>query len=1500
MEWLREKWRGCSEKPLMFLIIACLLVSILGPCFRMADRPVYATSDQDGNSDYSFYRLADTAASALSTAFASNQDPETELATYFGDAPAASMGGILGYTSKDNNRGIWGMFMAALSRGSNTKEYSSMAAGNGQSTSLVGKIGEQNGVMMPYVTLGAVLNDLGLDKSDSGSNFLETLKRGLFGIVAQIAFQMAYAVTGIFNFAIGVLKFFNPFQFFSRAGGGSSGQTVTYNGFVDEMQAVHGTPIFGLDPNNAFDGLITIVSKFWDILHVCGIVLLTVYLAVIVFRFFMPGSFGRLTGMRRWVTRALFIIGGIAILGGTYTTALNWLQDMTADGNTAAVKVIASTFFDFETWAMNGMPLYSASGQAPQFAAKYDRGTISSGDLDVQSLCLQMNRTVNGSLAYIGDVGMSGSEPGDIYGNIVQGVQQMYTGGGQTTDSIMEWSFDLLTRYMSGAKIYSSSYESAWKAKHWDKQSAGDALRSYINYSDDVDSILSDTEIKDGRWTSPNLSVTGESGSVGTVRNPFAPGTGSVFSIYASGAYKGQPISGMVNIDTSTKGSGTVTVNETGRFSAMSVYNYLNTTFSPNNITIYSSENSSSEFVRDTHYAVNLVGAGWNSLIVFLLCILLLLSYALLGFFYGFSIILGNVMRGFRMIMAVPGAMIGNIASIAKVVAYAVLMIVEVLATIFLYTVVSEVLFVLTTAVTKGFQGVINMLAGSPVGGATGFVVVAMSPLIGIVSCFFMVWFCIKAIRLRKPVVKMFEEIADNAVQKFIIGPDATPNGPQGGRGGSGAGAMAAGAAAGAGAASAKRKGGVLGKMEARNARVQAEDEMRLSRMFGGTGSSATGEERAIEQHKEVKKAAKQEERRAKMEAGKQMVVGGAEAVAGAYTGNAALAARGMSNLAGGQQNMNQAGINKDAQIAASASMQAGSLGANDPKTMATAQAYYRPIQKMDLGQEATGAAQTAFMGTQMQGMGAGASQSQANMAQGAGDIPGTGVANGSQPGGQHVNTPQAAQQNSSALSDGNHNIVQGLNGQPTPVPSSGETLPDNNGRDTLTRIGDRRVLIQGSTGRIEMEMRDDGSWEPKGGTASSAETIRLTKTVNAVVASELNMRAEQSGSSMRYGIDKNTGAVVPVTQETVNGLNVIDLKTADEVRKTAEGRKVVLPSTPAEVQEQLRQVTGHDLVSIEAMTSIRREQAGQVVQAASQGAADGIRVPGVRQETRVTGTDITVNDDSQVRQGSGKALRQPQFQRDIITADSRETVSGGTQYEISGGQAPAPAASGGKQLGQSRNTSRRTVNHVTDYQDQHVESRQGATYVAGLGSQAPQGSGGSVTWTTQSRSTTQDIIRHGRMVVNQYDGESQTGSSGPDRGSASGQGRQESRQVVDSVTVTHQTDVRHQDGGRSGDSYDVFGSGRARGSQSHESVTDRHTVEHDTRVEHRSGGMSDTGYSAPGFDFKSTSGVAQAHDKTVVEHLRETQHKDGGLKVTGIDPNLRDKKSGLGDGFDE
>lgn len=979
MEWLKKAYRKLVKKASTITIekvhyCFCLMLVLGAVMFVTVDNATVTvnasgsdgtTSAEDKLSDYSFYTLASATAAAFSSAMADTDDgPEETMKSCYKSLNTATGGGILAYCDADT-KGLLGMFMNAISLSSATKSYSSLdgSSFNGEWTT------NKCNPFAYYVCLGATLADLGIDSTGSAAETIGAFSgRMMTGSLVEIVFLLSQSVVLVFGVVVKCLKVINPFTFF---------QSCTIPG-ASNFEGI----LQGIAERNGSTGITStiqenigiFVSSFYEYLFTAGWTMLSISFVIMFIQVCFPMAFGKgprgsFGIIKTWLTKALFLFGGIAILGVTYTDTLNWLEDETSSGNGAAERVVASTFCDFEGWAYAGMPLDDVDIDTIWYGGTV---TANSGN-NVQLLCYQINQNCNSSLPVSSFENTYVTSGADKVKDTITQVQNnsMNHGGENSDEDAFSWVISVLDKYKSGAKITSSAYESAWKNAYWnvDTMTRAEALGRYFECYGTAAKI----KVDEGTVNGFRYSAGGITFYDTNIPNPFgARGITNSTGLSMDTAISATPIdaefTGWKDLRSKTKYKYTIHYSDL-KLSAMSIYNYLNTSFGSSEMIVYSSAKSSSNYIRDSHYAVSLVGKGTNSAIILIMCITLLFCYTILGFAYGLGIIFTNVKRGFRLLIAIPGAMLGSLQAIAKVVSYTVLMIIEIVINVFLYCLTTEMLY----TIAIDFTSLIGKFSEDTLGEIT---VAIVQPLISIFIIIALWWFTIKCIQLRKPIIKSVEEMADNVISKFIVGADrggsprASANGQSGANAASGVG-TAAGAAAGKAKSPASVGDAILhpgkaskARREAKKAKGEAKANMLLGQMglAGGT-SSAVQEEQALDAYQKAEKENKEQARKEKTQGAVKAVVGTAEVAAGAATGNAALAARGASNIAQGGLDMQNAETNAINNSAALANQTSQAIGGRGSVKAAQAPSNNVGIAKFDAVNEAKGVVTTVVGG---------------------------------------------------------------------------------------------------------------------------------------------------------------------------------------------------------------------------------------------------------------------------------------------------------------------------------------------------------------------------------------------------------------------------------------------------------------------------------------------------------------------------------------------------------
>ena len=213
--------------------------------------------------------------------------------------------------------------------------------------------------------------------------------------------------------------------------------------------------------------------------------------------------------------------------------------------------------------------------------------------------------------------------------------------------------------------------------------------------------------------------------------------------------------SGSNKVDGTYVFSGGGTAAEYG-LSTLGMYNYLNSAFSANGISVYGDDLVASQ-ARTYHYNVNAWGSGLLCIVNILNTGAMLFCFAVLSLAYGLGLFVSNLKRGFHALMAMPVAMMGVMASIARAIFLVLAMIAELFITLVLYTVMRDFLLALNDATINIFEKFFGTVGSGGVGVVTGLMLGTLMSVI----------FIALALSARKVAVGTINELVSGLIEKF-------------------------------------------------------------------------------------------------------------------------------------------------------------------------------------------------------------------------------------------------------------------------------------------------------------------------------------------------------------------------------------------------------------------------------------------------------------------------------------------------------------------------------------------------------------------------------------------------------------------------------------------------------------------------------------------------------------------------------------------------------------
>ena len=712
----------------------------------------------DGDNDASFYKTASVAGSFYDSSldlagenynFQKTPDQGAEINAMLKEpSQMANVGAFMGYVDKDYPFWDFTNNIAQTTMGTQSRSYT---------------VSSNNQAVAAYLQYGHALQALGLDTVSSNQFDFMAIGRMFLGYLSMSVYVGALVPQVAFSITINIMQTLNPFNWMvSEAIGG--GETVP---------ALAGVKGFVTDLYNVFAGMGLYVATL----------ILAVGIGMSILFWRKSNNVG--SHFKKFIIRLVFIAAGLPFLGMTYTAALNNASDAFAASAPMANKAVAATFVDFAAWAeKNNLALPEGTTiKVNGNSSGSGSGTVDMGGTTApQTFALKINQA-SGSLVDGDDTDAS-----NLTDNITS---SRYSGNGQL-GKILE-VFDLLNRFANSTRYTAGAYETYMKTISGGKMAEGLKVTGNKDKYAAVNNILApnpDASKLDNKDTSfmsdgtpSTFSVSMSGGSI------IYTGHGKI-SKYAPGtAYrKFEKAMDSVNehvMGPRAKSFGTTTGSGTGGLSTISMYNYLTTKFADDTVTNYSSTKLASDYVLDTHHSVSLVGGGVMGIVYWLNMVSILSFIAVVGTVYAFGLIGGSVKRGIKMVTSIPFAAVGSVRAISKIVGITVSMIVQIYGTLIVYNLVVELFIasqqIFLTPLLTGFNNgnvsaaiIPGMTAGY--NGVTAAVTGMALPIVAFIMSIMNIVITIKAVKLRKTLVKSMDEAMAGWVDRFFNSDSARNN----------------------------------------------------------------------------------------------------------------------------------------------------------------------------------------------------------------------------------------------------------------------------------------------------------------------------------------------------------------------------------------------------------------------------------------------------------------------------------------------------------------------------------------------------------------------------------------------------------------------------------------------------------------------------------------------------------------------------------------------------
>ena len=585
-----------------------------------------------------------------------------------------------------------------------------------------------------YLYYGSVLKQLGIDKYGSANgSFVTVVGGGLtYGLYAAAA-----VVPKLLNLFIDALQLLNPFGMLasSKELGGSGNLSVTNTSDNANENAFESF-------RQWYGGLVDAIAGItWAILIPLCIVSIIVTLLL-----FRKTDLAK-TRYRKLSMRIIFLAIGIPLLGALYTGMLREMSEVTKQPLNAADEAVVSTYVDFGSWAMKNN-LQPPEARSFRFTILSDNNDgepspTSLGYWNLKYYAMYINNDVAGIADFnTSDYYVSQADGSRVSEWTTSSVQENENDDDNRNAAGLNGDvMDLLARYISGSVITAGDYGSAMVGEYANKKVAVVMLHDMDTYDEWKKFKDEDNNQIAQFLRNPNAT---------DVRSPMNNGWMDINDSEGP-AHSGSEGLGFDPSDNNPNG-----------LSDVAMYNYLNSEFTSTGCNVFGANETVSIFSQNYHRRVNVVGTGFLSFAFWFNCICTLLAYAVVGWFYAFGMLFQNIKRTFMVLTKIPIAALGVMRSMAQVVAYAIIMLVEVFGTIFMYAIVMSMLQTIPKVIMDTIINILSTDSGTSSGGLTAYLFLAS---------FVLIFLMIKSLSLRKTILKGIDEGVNSIIAR-IFGTD--------------------------------------------------------------------------------------------------------------------------------------------------------------------------------------------------------------------------------------------------------------------------------------------------------------------------------------------------------------------------------------------------------------------------------------------------------------------------------------------------------------------------------------------------------------------------------------------------------------------------------------------------------------------------------------------------------------------------------------------------------
>ena len=664
---------------------------------------------------------------------------------------AASGGDVVGFIDPTMTPGAKNWWASNNSKSSMTVAYDAAKSVTAEGI----KPGSATGPLR-YMYFGAAIQGLGLDSTSTGVGNNSIFTK-LIGGAVVILYLGSSLVDLLFQMVLKILIALNPFQ-------------LLYDG----VKQINATWANGMVPSGVaswFKGLSTwIGSIFRTLVTLQWALIAPLMLVTTLGMYFLRKNFDHHTAIRKYVTRIVFFTIGIPLVGATYTGSLNALANGVKNDGSAtmgATRLVLSTFVDTRDWALGGR--FAVPDSCADIAwDSSSNSPAASSQANVRNTALCINSNVRNVTMADAKSGAS-SNPNDrlrtplpVFGGFystMPGKVSSNVSSYGSADSQNKWNRSMYSTDSSknGSNVSDAEGSTGGVVKNTVSMLMNYANNEHISGSDFETGIkgylsalavspkpelpvLDTTEKKDNTknksGSSPNADILkswftsfndpSKMGSVNANNNMILTANGLRSSTVKGGSDGTNPVYKFTTNNASQAFScGPRVVSDKGsmalcNLSTLSTYNMLNSEFDSKSVTVYSSGTSTSTGNRMSHNAVSAVGTGAIGWFYKADVLVTLLLFTYIGFSFALMMLVTNIKRSFQVVTSAIGAMTGMLSQISKFVVYACVIILEIVGTLFLYTVFQMLATSLPDAVGSIAAQVLTKFSSTGLGGAAG------------------------------------------------------------------------------------------------------------------------------------------------------------------------------------------------------------------------------------------------------------------------------------------------------------------------------------------------------------------------------------------------------------------------------------------------------------------------------------------------------------------------------------------------------------------------------------------------------------------------------------------------------------------------------------------------------------------------------------------------------------------------------------------------------------